>query len=48
HVIEIPLQKIEDIKTGHKELEARSLIAGGERVSLLDQVTSLEKSNARL
>ncbi|GJZ83565.1 hypothetical protein Tco_0648738 [Tanacetum coccineum] len=36
HVIEIPLQSIEDIKTGQKELEARSLIA------------SLERSNARL
>ncbi|GJV13335.1 hypothetical protein Tco_1354876 [Tanacetum coccineum] len=28
HVIEIPLQRIEDIKTGHRELESRSLIAG--------------------
>nr|GEX11971.1 putative reverse transcriptase domain-containing protein [Tanacetum cinerariifolium] len=37
----------EDIKTGQKELEARSMIAGGERASLLDQVASLEKSNAR-
>ncbi|GJT17035.1 putative reverse transcriptase domain-containing protein [Tanacetum coccineum] len=27
HVIEIPLQRIEDIKTGQRELEARSLIA---------------------
>nr|GEV41237.1 hypothetical protein [Tanacetum cinerariifolium] len=48
HVIEIPLQRIEDIETGQKELEARSLIAGGERASLLEQVTSLERSNARL
>ncbi|GKE55899.1 hypothetical protein Tco_1495084, partial [Tanacetum coccineum] len=31
HVMEIPLQRIEDIKTGQRELEARSLIAGGER-----------------
>ncbi|GJR83274.1 hypothetical protein Tco_0154059 [Tanacetum coccineum] len=38
HVIEIPLQRIEDIKTGQRELEARSLIADGERASLLDQV----------
>ncbi|GJU46077.1 hypothetical protein Tco_1203343 [Tanacetum coccineum] len=38
----------EDIKTGQKDLEARSLIVGGERVSLLDQVASLERSNARL
>ncbi|GJT41792.1 reverse transcriptase domain-containing protein [Tanacetum coccineum] len=29
-------------------VEARSLIAGGERASLLDQVASLERSNARL
>ncbi|GJW05544.1 putative reverse transcriptase domain-containing protein [Tanacetum coccineum] len=48
HVIEIPLQRIEDIETGQRELEARGLIAGGERVSLLDQVASLERSNARL
>nr|GEV99146.1 putative reverse transcriptase domain-containing protein [Tanacetum cinerariifolium] len=33
---EIPLQRIEDIETGQTELEARSLIAGGERASLLD------------
>nr|GFC81245.1 hypothetical protein [Tanacetum cinerariifolium] len=45
HVIEIPLQRIEDIETGQRELEARSLIAGGERASLLEQVTSLERSN---
>ncbi|GJU51699.1 hypothetical protein Tco_1221254 [Tanacetum coccineum] len=48
HVIEIPLQRIEDIETEQRELEARSLIAGGERASLLEQVASLERSNARL
>ncbi|GJT19229.1 hypothetical protein Tco_0877935 [Tanacetum coccineum] len=48
HVIEIPLQRIEDIEMGHRELESRSLIAGGERASLLEQVASLERSNARL
>nr|GEX83571.1 hypothetical protein [Tanacetum cinerariifolium] len=50
HVIEIPLQRIEDIETGQRELEARSLIAGRERerASLLEQVASLERSNARL
>nr|GEV52669.1 hypothetical protein [Tanacetum cinerariifolium] len=48
HVIEIPLQRTEDIETRQRELEARSLIAGGERASLLEQVTSLERSNARL
>nr|GEZ99728.1 hypothetical protein [Tanacetum cinerariifolium] len=45
---EIPLQRIEDIEMGQRELEARSLIAGEERASLLDQVASLERSNARL
>ncbi|GKF37295.1 hypothetical protein Tco_0114053 [Tanacetum coccineum] len=48
HVMDIPLQRIEDIETGQRELEARSLIAGGERASLLDQVASLERSNTRL
>nr|GEU36034.1 hypothetical protein [Tanacetum cinerariifolium] len=33
HVMEIPLQRIEDIKTRQRELEARSLIAGGETAS---------------
>ncbi|GKD06223.1 hypothetical protein Tco_1181197, partial [Tanacetum coccineum] len=48
HVIEIPLQRIKDIEMGQRELESRSLIAGRERASLLDQVASLERSNARL
>ncbi|GKD75218.1 hypothetical protein Tco_1333500, partial [Tanacetum coccineum] len=48
HVIEIPLQRIEDIEIEQRELEARSLIYGGERASLLEQVASLERSNARL
>ncbi|GKC20758.1 hypothetical protein Tco_1022908 [Tanacetum coccineum] len=48
HVMEIPLQRVEDIKTGHRELEARSLIASGERASLLNHVASLERRNARL
>nr|GFB22436.1 hypothetical protein [Tanacetum cinerariifolium] len=47
HVIEIPFQRIEDIETGKRELEARSLIASGKRASLLEQVASLERSNAR-
>nr|GEX50363.1 reverse transcriptase domain-containing protein [Tanacetum cinerariifolium] len=38
----------EDIKTKQRALKARSLIAGGERASLLEQVASLERSNARL
>ncbi|GKC45141.1 hypothetical protein Tco_1062863 [Tanacetum coccineum] len=36
HVIEIPLQRIEDIETGQRELKAMSLINGGERASLLE------------
>nr|GEV97281.1 putative reverse transcriptase domain-containing protein [Tanacetum cinerariifolium] len=48
HVIKIPLQRIEDIKMGQRELEARSMIIDGERASLLKQVTSLERSNTRL
>ncbi|GJS66735.1 hypothetical protein Tco_0681299 [Tanacetum coccineum] len=47
HVIEILLQRIEDIETRHRELESRSLIVGEERASLLEQVVSLERSNAR-
>nr|GEV29025.1 reverse transcriptase domain-containing protein [Tanacetum cinerariifolium] len=38
----------QDIETEQRELEARSLITGGERASLLEQVASLERSNARL
>ncbi|GKD07803.1 hypothetical protein Tco_1187488, partial [Tanacetum coccineum] len=48
HVIEIPLQRIEDIETGQRELEARSLIDDWERASLLEQFASLKRSNARL
>ncbi|GKG17266.1 hypothetical protein Tco_0362223, partial [Tanacetum coccineum] len=40
HVMEIPLHRIEDIETGQRELEAWSLIVGGERASLLEQVAS--------
>nr|GFC34921.1 hypothetical protein [Tanacetum cinerariifolium] len=46
-VVEIDIPN-EGIKTGHRELEARSLISGGERSSLLKLVASLERSNARL
>nr|GEW25725.1 hypothetical protein [Tanacetum cinerariifolium] len=48
HIIKIPLQRIEDIKTGQRELEARSMIVGGERANLIDQVALLERCNARL
>ncbi|GJS05307.1 putative reverse transcriptase domain-containing protein [Tanacetum coccineum] len=37
-----------DIKSGQRELESRSLIAGGERDSLLEQVASLERINMSL
>ncbi|GJT61402.1 putative reverse transcriptase domain-containing protein [Tanacetum coccineum] len=40
-------QRIEDIETRQRELESRSLIADGERASLLEQVASLERSNIR-
>nr|GEV04722.1 hypothetical protein [Tanacetum cinerariifolium] len=45
HVMEIPLQRVEDIEIGQRVLEARSLVTGGERASLLEQVASLERSN---
>nr|GEX46014.1 reverse transcriptase domain-containing protein [Tanacetum cinerariifolium] len=48
HVIDIPLQRVEDIKTGQRELKARSLISSRERAGFLDRVASLERSNARL
>nr|GEV14601.1 putative reverse transcriptase domain-containing protein [Tanacetum cinerariifolium] len=44
----IPLQRIEDIEMGQRELEVRCLIAGGERASLLEQVASLGRSNVKL
>ncbi|GJR16027.1 hypothetical protein Tco_0798679 [Tanacetum coccineum] len=44
----MPDVRVEDIETGQRELEAGSLIAGGEKASLLEQVASLEWSNARL
>ncbi|GKA40674.1 hypothetical protein Tco_0733267 [Tanacetum coccineum] len=48
HVIEIPLQRIEDIETGQRELKARSLIDGGERASLLCAGCVPWSENARL
>ncbi|GJU26557.1 hypothetical protein Tco_1165178, partial [Tanacetum coccineum] len=39
-------QRVEEIKSRQRELEARSLIASGERADLLDHVASLERSNA--
>ncbi|GJV70455.1 hypothetical protein Tco_1490450, partial [Tanacetum coccineum] len=48
HVMEIPLQRVEDIELGQRELEARSLISSRESATLLDYVASLKRSNARL
>ncbi|GJS16727.1 putative reverse transcriptase domain-containing protein, partial [Tanacetum coccineum] len=45
HVMEIPLQRVEDIKTGQRELEARSLIASGERAGLLDRALAAYEAN---
>ncbi|GKD13883.1 reverse transcriptase domain-containing protein, partial [Tanacetum coccineum] len=42
---DIDTDVLEDIETGQRELESRSLIVGGERASLLEQVVSLEGSN---
>ncbi|GJR56502.1 hypothetical protein Tco_1407023 [Tanacetum coccineum] len=36
HVMEIPLHRLEDIESGHRELEVRSLIAGGERAASIE------------
>ncbi|GJW57290.1 reverse transcriptase domain-containing protein [Tanacetum coccineum] len=48
HVIEIPLQMLKDIEMGHRQLDAESLIASGERACLLDRVAALERRNLRL
>nr|GFC14761.1 hypothetical protein [Tanacetum cinerariifolium] len=42
------VEHLEQIEEGQRELEARSLIAGRERASLLEQVASLEMINTRL
>nr|GEV89637.1 reverse transcriptase domain-containing protein [Tanacetum cinerariifolium] len=42
HVIEIPLQRIEDIETAQRQLEADQLIASEERVGLSNMTRSLE------
>ncbi|GJS23144.1 hypothetical protein Tco_0451776 [Tanacetum coccineum] len=39
------VERLEQVKEGQKELEARSLKAGEERASLLEQVASLERRN---
>nr|GEW06533.1 reverse transcriptase domain-containing protein [Tanacetum cinerariifolium] len=47
HVIEIPLQRIEDIETAQRQLEAGQLIASEERVGLSDKTRSLEREEFR-
>ncbi|GKF00410.1 hypothetical protein Tco_0023760 [Tanacetum coccineum] len=41
HAEEIPVGRIADIETAHRQLEVRQLIAGGERAGLTDRVRSL-------
>nr|GFB19583.1 hypothetical protein [Tanacetum cinerariifolium] len=46
--MEIPVDRIADIKVGQRQLEADSMIAMGDRAGLLDRVASLERGNVRL
>ncbi|GKA35636.1 hypothetical protein Tco_0722127 [Tanacetum coccineum] len=48
HMLEIPLKRIEDIEAGQTDLQARKLIADGERSGLLERIVALEGSNTRL
>nr|GEV34910.1 hypothetical protein [Tanacetum cinerariifolium] len=48
HVIEIPLQRIKDIETVQRQLEAGQLIASGERDGLFDRTRSLERENLKV
>nr|GEW05152.1 hypothetical protein [Tanacetum cinerariifolium] len=47
HVIEIPLRRIEDIKTAKRQLEASQQIASEERVGLSDKTRSLERESLK-
>nr|GEU31057.1 hypothetical protein [Tanacetum cinerariifolium] len=47
HVIEIPLHRIEDIKTAQRQLEAGQLIAGRERVGFLHRHMALSQEEFR-
>ncbi|GKC52009.1 hypothetical protein Tco_1074754 [Tanacetum coccineum] len=47
-MLEIPLQRIEDIEAGQTDQQVRNMIADGERSSLLERVADLEGSNTRL
>nr|GEV42823.1 retrotransposon protein, putative, Ty3-gypsy subclass [Tanacetum cinerariifolium] len=48
HFIEIPLQRIEDIETAQRQLEAGQLIASGERAGFSDSTRSLERKNLKV
>ncbi|GKB90940.1 hypothetical protein Tco_0963212 [Tanacetum coccineum] len=48
HMPEIPLKRIYDIEAGQTDLQARKLIAEGERSGLLERIVALEGSNTRL
>nr|GEV44222.1 hypothetical protein [Tanacetum cinerariifolium] len=48
HVIDIPLQRIEDIETDQRQLEAGQLIASRERAGLSDRTRSLERENLQV
>nr|GFB52773.1 hypothetical protein [Tanacetum cinerariifolium] len=48
HVIEIPLQRIEDIETAQRQLETGQLIASGERAHLSDRTRGLERENLKV
>nr|GEY92547.1 hypothetical protein [Tanacetum cinerariifolium] len=48
HVTEIPLQRIKDIETTHRQLEAGQLITSGERAGLSDKTRSLEWENLKV
>nr|GEZ01744.1 putative reverse transcriptase domain-containing protein [Tanacetum cinerariifolium] len=48
HVIEIPLQRIKDIETTQRQLEAGQLITSGERAGLSDRTRSLEWENLKV
>ncbi|GKA05213.1 putative reverse transcriptase domain-containing protein [Tanacetum coccineum] len=48
HMREIPVDRIASIETGHRQLEADSVIASAERAGLSSRVAVLERSNTRL
>nr|GEU87393.1 reverse transcriptase domain-containing protein [Tanacetum cinerariifolium] len=48
HVIDIPLQRIEDIETAQRQLEAGQLIASRERAGLSNRTRSLEQENLKV